>query len=363
MDTLIKLVEARLGKKVTADDKNKMIFVFKRMDKSKLDKLSNRALREKVVSTICKELSKPSVDFHEWQFRTLVEGGDNLKNTAYDDDRVVIESIFGFKSLDDIKPKETNSYVLLDSKYKNTGYTGYVWEYVLNKGMVTGTFTSDVPIENITQIRLYKPTIPLDQDYTSFEHRSIGILIDEFKIQSMYIDTNLRAHWILKVTDKAITDGTQVCDFDDEEFVVNEYKFDKLGVLHKLTIRLHNMSEDIVFKHDSDTAVLSYGAVTTLTTSVPHLFTGSTYITVTGFTTGNINADASVIAAINSKHDILATVTGDNTLTIPINSTAVVPVLGLSVNVYFENRRILIPMEIKGTPFIPINNSIEDVSF
>lgn len=351
MDVLIKLVENKLGRKVTTDDKRKMLLVFKNMDKSRLDKLSNRSLKEKVVSTICKELGKPSPDFHEWQFRTLVEGGDNLKNTAYDDNRVAIESIFGFKSIDEIKPKETHSYVLLDSKYKNTGYSGYVWEYVLNKGIGPGTFTSDVPIENITQIRLYKPTIPFDKDYTSFEHRSIGILIDEFKVQSMFIDTNLRAHWILKVTDKTITNGTEVCDFDDEDFVANEYKFDKIGVLHKLTIRLNNLYEDIVFKHDSDTATLTYGAVTTLTTTSPHLFTGSTYITVTGFTTGDVNADTSVIAAVNSKRDIRATVTGANTMTIPVNSTGIVPVPGLVVNVYFENRRILIPMEIKGTPF------------
>ena len=157
-------------------------------------------------------------------------------------------------------------------------------------------------------------------------------------------------HFIIKLCNVYISDYNAL-DFDDESFngVENKFIFNfPIGHIDQMTLTIGNCKQLISFKHDSDTATISsYGNPIVFTTTSPHLFTLPFYVMITGFNTLDPVADKYIIDTINSERAQKATVTGASTFTLPINSTGLTPLGGLTVNIYYEDRRIIVPLIIE----------------
>lgn len=360
MDYLLSLVETEHDTRIEGFERKFLAEAFSQIDKRQFMNLPDHVVKRKIVDIMGAVLNKVrELDMHELQYKMLVSGGNNLPNGMMDKKKedIRIGSLFGVVDVDKLLDKMVYHHVMLDSRYRNLSYSNLCWEYVFNKQNLSGTFTTDAPLKNIMQVKLYKPMIPITPGYTNFEHRNVGILIDEFKIQSMILSENVRAHWILKTTDRSIWTKKSTCNFDDEDFVNNNYKFDKIKIVDRLTIRVNNLTEDIPFLPESDMASMSYGSITTFTTDNPHLLTGYplntsfqeiTYILVTGFTTSDPITDIAVINNINSVRKHKAIITGAATITLDINTSGITPLSGLKVRVFYESRRILIPLVLVG---------------
>lgn len=290
-----------------------------------------------------------------------------------------ISSVFNTQTFSDIKRQlgqnSVWSYIILDSKYKNTavdvsdGTFIFYYSPVNYPSTDTGVITSSGEIRNIKSITLHKPTIP-STTYTNMNHKRLNIVIKELYHQSYYISQTQRAHWIIKANDNCIG-NCNVLDFDDEDFVHNriedakdevcrwsdpksenckqEFKFNhKITHIDRLTLIIGNCDQNIPFDHDSDSAMVSsYASPTIITTTLPHKFTLPFYVVISGFTTDNVEADKIFINAINNPRGLLATPTGSNQFSLPMNTTSITPTAGLEFNVYYEDRRIIVPISIK----------------
>ena len=287
---------------------------------------------------------------------------------------LAIKSLFNETSFNKIKStfsKEyASSYLILDSKYKSNAYPApdgvFIFEYRLMKGAGgVGVVSSSSEIKNIKSITLYKPTIPSTK-YTDMNHRSINICIQELNVQSYYLTNNQRAHFILKTSDVYINDNN-VLDFDDEEFKNKDVqytaddnpKFDSsanntfvfnfpVARIERLTISIGNCDRNIVFDYDRDTAIVnSYANPMIIRTSRNHNFTRPLNATITGFTTAAPIADKNIIAYINDERSIRLIPAGSDLLIISVDATNMTPLIGMSFNIYYEDRRIILPLMIK----------------
>jgi hypothetical protein len=279
--------------------------------------------------------------------------GKPIENT------LAINSVFGVSSYDEIKnnivSETVYSYLIFDSKYqdKSNQYADGVFFFnyqLIGSAGGIGIISSTNEIKNIKAMTMYKPTIPSTK-YIDFNHRQMNISIKEINKQSYYCTSeNQRAHWIIKVADIYI-DGYNVLDFDDEEFngINNRFIFNfPVPFISTFTLVIGNCNQNIAFDHDSDTATISsYGNPLKFTTSKPHGFIRSFYVSITGFNTADPYTDKWIIDTVNSERAQLATNTGLNEFALSIDASSLTPLIGLTVNVYLEDRRIIIPIIIE----------------
>lgn len=273
-----------------------------------------------------------------------------------------IESILGLKSEYKIQtlfnPEATliRNYIVLDSKYRiidNTAgasnITSFKWSYTDNINLQVGSVNTVGNIKNIKSIRVYQPRVPFVQSYMVTESRRINMLIHEFQAQSFLDYSGRKFHFDFQIILPFNTDPyPNMVELFVEDFGDGEFKFRKpITTFDTLTISFGNFANIVPFNYDSDTITFTYGTTTTLTTSQPHLFsTGvTTYVTITGFTTANPTVDASIISTINSLYEQAATITGSNTMTISVDTSTITALTGLTASIYFEERRIVIPLE------------------
>ena len=238
----------------------------------------------------------------------------------------------------------TENYIVVDTKYRNKAYAPvdgvYSFDVVVGNDISTGAVNVANSLRNITKIRFLKPTIPFISGYLDSNYRRVCIGIKECDAQSILIG-DLKAHCIFKIDDYYVThpsNNLNVLTFDEDyqEFVF-EYP---IKILNKITLTVGNCKTLISVPIDSDTALVSYGSPTILTSSVPHGYDiGSTfYVNISKFVT-----DSSYINE-RINRTILATSTGANTFTVLVNTSSMIGTQ--TVDVYYEDRRIVVNMII-----------------
>lgn len=284
---------------------------------------------------------------------------------------IEISSILGFNNVYEIQklfnPEASyiRNYIILDSRYRlitntNTSpITQFQWSYVDNANITNTSVNSIGTIKNIVSMRLYQPRVPFVQTGTynmNSETRRVSILINEFLAQSFIGPNDSRFHFILQPiimnisADPLFPYYPNMIELKVEEFNDGKFSFRKpITTFDTLSVTFLDPVNVITFKHDRDTITFTYGNPTTITTSVPHLFNNSllnTYGVISNFTTNSPVTDKVIIDAINNPLGLTLTVTGGSTFTFPINTTTITPTVGLVSNIYFLERRVVLPLEI-----------------
>jgi hypothetical protein len=384
MDLLIENIQAYYHISLTNVEKKQVTLHMSQLDlnkfkgypKNEVYSILAKVIGEAIISK--RKIAKEEpLDMHEYLSKQLVaDKKDNPATIMYNSgntssdidpnkvteveyaDTIAITSLVGQSSAFAIQnifnptAAQIKNYVVLDSKYRNiidtSTITNFNFAYVPTGYLQAGTVNSIGNIKDVVSMRLYKPIIPYVPQYMNVDARRISITINEFSSQSYILSNGRRAHWILAYDSVGLTDTTNNLELSIQDFNDGIFTFQKpITTFDTLTVSFGNPDTLIPFKSDRDTCTFTYGNPTIITTTHAHEFATSatTYITITSFTTNNTIADANTIAAVNNLQEYLATSTGTNTMEIPINTSSITAKPGLVANVYYEDRRFILPIE------------------
>jgi len=245
-------------------------------------------------------------------------------------------------------------YIVLDSKYReltefdNTPIKKFKFNYVNTRYLGSGIVNSSSSIKNIISIKLFNICTPygIEQYDGKLSYIRLSVLISELSGQAYIMSDQMKAHWILKNVENNPLPGKRA-EFDIEEFSDGVFYFnDRIRILDNITIIFGSPIYPVSFYYDrDDCTVNSYGVTTEFKTNYPHQFAGNFYISIDGFKTNDMVADKSVIDSINGV-ELLGTRTGIDTFTIAIDTTTINAIIGLSCKVFFEERRVIMNMEV-----------------
>jgi hypothetical protein len=243
-------------------------------------------------------------------------------------------------------------YICLDSKYRvgadSNTYTTQTWNYAATTNQRDGFITSQNEIRNIKAIRMYQTRIPWDTDASTFPvMRCVSVLFHEFASQSIITYTQRRFHFLMQMIWNSSTVTGMELSFESNNDSVYEFQKPFL-TFDKLTYSFASPYTLMTIYHDRDTCTFTYSAFyTSVVCSKAHLFNNPTWITITGFTTGSPTTQSVIIDAINSADGQYVTVTNSTTLRLAayFPSASITPVVGLTANVYFDRRRVFMPLE------------------
>ena len=273
-----------------------------------------------------------------------------------------LNNAFGIQQLFNPEATYIRNYIVLDSRYRIINETNsnniiaFTWSYVDNANIRDGSVNSVGTIKDIVSMRIYQPRVPFitSGSYNmNSETRRVSIVIQEFQSQSFIGPQGSRFHFMLQPVIPVVTPPTtypNMIELEVEEY--NDGRFDfrrPVVTFDSLTLSFLDPVNIIPFLHDRDNITFTYGNPTIITTSIPHLFvstSGQTYGVISGFNTANPAGDAATINAINSLIELTLTVTGSNTFTIPIDTSTVTPIGGLVAQIFFNERRVVIPIEL-----------------
>lgn len=274
-----------------------------------------------------------------------------------------IESINGITDINEllvkIKPEieYRKDYIVLDSKYRellesgDTPISRFKFNLVNSKTLQIGTVNSGSEIENVVEMKLTSIVAPfgIERYDGSLSYMRLSAIIDQISGQSYIMSSSMKAHWILRNAEYRFAAGKRY-EFNIEEFSDGVFKFNvPIRRLDDITVRFGSPVFPVTYYHDRDTAIVTgYGATTDIQTTYNHSFPNGTktWITASGFRTSDDIADKAIVDRVNNDVEILATITGVNTMRLTLNTGSVTPLVGMRFNVFFEDRRITLPIEV-----------------
>lgn len=288
-----------------------------------------------------------------------------------------VESINGItdisKLLVEIKPEieYRTDYIVLDSKYRellesgDTPISKFKFNLVNSRILQVGTVNSNADIEDVVEMKLTSIVAPfgIERYDGSLSYMRLSAIIDQISGQSYIMSASMKAHWILRNAEYRFAAGKRY-EFNIEEFSDGVFKFDiPIRRLDDITVRFGSPVYPVTYYHDRDTAIVTgYGITTTIQTTYNHSFDIGTksWITASGFRTNAAVADKPIIDRVNNDVEILATITGVNTMALTLDTTTVTPLIGMQFNVFFEDRRIKLPIEVtyKVAPLKPDRSNV-----
>lgn len=316
-----------------------------------------------------KNLLIDDIDMHEYQVFDITHGAAPVtigqNKIIYDseinqsqalriDASIDVVSVFGLNTLTDIQnlfnpnAKLEKNILVFDSRYRSLETDGtqlFRWNYVPTANMVRqGTVNSVGEIRNVVEMRLMQPVFPALSTLNTTTNR-VSILIQEFITQSIVASGTNNYHWITRIAagqnNKFVELQTE--HYNDGSFICRK----PITEISTLTFSFGDPLEPIIFPPDrSNIIFLSYGATTLVQSASPHNLTIGDRIFITDFTTLNPNADASVISYMNNPFGIVIdNIPTSDTFVIPVDSTGITPIPGLSISCYFEAFRFIFAIE------------------
>lgn len=236
-------------------------------------------------------------------------------------------------------------YIIFDSKYRfregNT-QTKYVWLYSPNKQSRNFAVTTVGSLKNIIAMKMYQPIVPYFA-YTNLMDR-FSILIEEFSTQATIVSQNNKYHFLGRPVET--TGGN--ANYYELYLLENEtFKFHApVQVVDRFSFVFKDPNTVITFPVDITPATFTYGATTTLDTgSVAHGMTTGHSVYIEDFTTDAPVTDQKTIDRINTKYGLPITRLTDYTFTIPVDTSAITPKAGLSVDIFLGSARIVFAIE------------------
>lgn len=356
-----------LGRPISEPEQRFLINFIKSIDPIKYNKLPLEVVKTQLIANLIPKIKQnfaceqPSIDVHEILKKEI--GTTSERPTAGYGFMKTSSNIGGFEglepeklitdaTLDDIR-KEINpqskirhNYLFLDSRYRITSYgqiSKFQWNYINNLSRDQGSANTYGTIRDIISLRVMPIRIPYLADADTDLQR-VSMYIEELAPQGYVAHENRRFHFLFSVETSGNWMNLYAPDYND-----GYYHFDDpVTRLDSFTISFGSPLEPLVFDPDRAKYTIVYGAlVTTITTDIDHNIITGDVVHFSDFTTTNPVADAEIISIINRSQGHHITFVANNVFTIPINSAGTNPVPpGVNVNVYFDAKRLIIPMEI-----------------
>jgi hypothetical protein len=256
------------------------------------------------------------------------------------------------RALFDPAANKITNHVLLDSKYRlidetDAGQTldHFTFYYSLDRISAPGAVTTNIPLENIVSMKMYKTRIPLPAVMTPLSYK-VAIAIREFTAQSYILPSGFKAHWLLGLSNivNSFMLNTIIENFNDGIFNFST----PINVVNSMTLIFGDPLYQNIFWNDRGPCTVDLAGL--ITTTYPHNFdptiSGGTYVTFFDFTTADPAKDKAVIDQLNNN-DILVLFVGPNQLQIILVSLAGTTPMppGTIFNIYYVERRIYMPIE------------------
>jgi hypothetical protein len=309
------------------------------------------------------------VDMHEYLKTTVLNQSSIPEyNTAIvDQDPDVVStqvnpinlaSLMGFTTRQDIqnvfnpKARYIKNYLILDSRYRNLDTNGtsvFQWIYSDTNNLSVNAVNTSGTIRNLVSMKLYQFVFP-DVNLNNDSGR-LAIYIQEFKDASFIASGSQSYHWITRVAQgaslpqpSAFYVQCQVEDYQDGILYFNK----PITQLNQFTISFSDPLNQISLPYDRSRAtIISYGATTTIRTTIDNNLSIGGRVFITGFSTDNPTQDQAVIAAVNNPFGILVSnIVTPTDFVIPVDTSTVTPTTGLIIQVYFAQFRFILSFEV-----------------
>lgn len=264
-----------------------------------------------------------------------------------------IEKIAGYGSVAAIQSvfnpaaSYKQNYIILDTRYRSNdtdGTTEFSWTFLNNSTAGgPGVVNSIGNVKNIVALRVDPIRIPYNDLAFISAYKRVSMFIREFSTQAVIGQEGRRYHFLFKTE----ADGNQVDLIPVAGLDKGIFKFAKpITQLDKLTVSFSNPLEPLIFPKDRMNATVSYTNPARFVTTEDHNLETADQVYFSGFTTGDPVVDKDAIAAINSTYGLNIFVIDATTFDVEVDLSAVTPIVGQQVAVYFGSKRILISMEI-----------------
>lgn len=256
--------------------------------------------------------------------------------------------------------KYKKEYMILDTRYRSIdnanniiGINNFQWKYSDSNNRASGTINSKRTIKNLICMKFYQFLFPIfltpNSRTLSGDINRFSLLINEFEAQAFIAGESYRYHLLFGTRDVAIilnnginTIATQSMVEDFNKGTIN---FDPISTFETLTITFGNLDSIINFPYDRANVTFTYGNPTTLTTIDVNNLSSNYKVFITTFNTSSIN-DKNIIDAMNNPLGLVSTVVDSYNFTVPVDTSSIVgPIIGLSVECYFSQWRIILPIE------------------
>lgn len=383
ISNLISLIKSKIGRQLFRSEKAYIINVLKNIDpviftgkntNTVLNVLSTK-ISEDIVKNPCGN-EEDDVNIHEMLKSQIgVSTEDDTSQivksekdfteqiTTTFSNQVEITSLLGNKTIADLQRIVNPSlvkrtvYILLDTRYRildNDGTTYFQWSFNNNEITSQGTVNAIGNIRDISALRIFPVRLPYNS-YLDNDYDRITIFIQELSAQSFIGQENRRFHFMFSSTTR-----DRWVDLEPESFNDGYFRFrTPVTRLDTITVNLGSPLEQIVFDTDRMLATTTnYTTFTEFTTVSPHNLETGDRIYISNFSTANIATDNVMVSAINKTIGHIATITGTNTLTIDVDSSAI-RVLGVGTITVTNGSPIIVGV---GTSFglsFYINDVIE----
>lgn len=238
------------------------------------------------------------------------------------------------------------NYIIFDSRYRVKTYgsiSAFQWNFVQNLTLADGSVNIYGSLRDIVALRVYPLRIPYVLAGDTAQER-ISLNVVELSPQGFVAHENRRFHFLFKTTVAGNWIDCQPFNFND-----GYYRFNKpVSRLDTLTLTFGDPLKQIQFDADRSNYQIAYGVlVTTITTDIDHNLITGDKVYFEDFTTTNPVADADLIKFINGPDGFYITFIAPTIFTIPLDTSSLAPPPpGIKLSVYFESKRLYIPIEI-----------------
>lgn len=332
-------------------------------------RLNNLKKLDETIETKDTNLINDNIDMHQYMIKKVRETSSipeyNNANTPLSQgigdvvNPVNLATLFGLTSQNEIQTmfnpqaRYIKNYLILDSKYRNLntdGTTKFQWIYNDASDLPTrGVSTAGGTVRNVVAMKMYQFVFP-NVSTLNVDSGRIGVFIQEFKDASFIANGPTSYHWLLRVAQgNALPQPSPFfVQCETEDYQDGILYFNKpLVNIDRFTISFSDPLNTISIPYDRSLATLTYGATTTLITSIPNNLSIGGRVMITGFTTDAPNTDVSTITQMNNPLGLLVSnIINDTTFVVDVDTSTITPKAGLNVNVYFAQFRFLIGIEL-----------------
>lgn len=258
-------------------------------------------------------------------------------------------------------------YVIFDTRYRDVNHgiqNQFQWGYSDTTNIRPGVVNTQYTIRNLISMRAMQFVFPktgyYGQTFLNVNTGRVSLFIREFQRQAFVAREQTYYHMIFRtVTDgytlitpfpgTAVYIQTQIEDYADGMIPFRP----PVTEVNTFTFQFQDPINTLNFPPDRDRVAFTYGNPTTITSTQPNNLISGSRVYITDFTTNTpTNAiDAALIAAINDPNGLVITVAAPSTtntvFTIPVDTSAIAgPIVGLRVECYYAQWRVIIPFEL-----------------
>jgi len=362
-------VSVRMERRITGGEKRFLVNFMRGLDPALLENRSLEQIREAVAEVVSNKLmqivcEEDGVDTHELMKSQIgvaseasgvgLFGGGDIRESKdiFEESTNTIDVIRIFDQSSPLAIQKyfnplalrRNNYILLDSRYRiltGDGVSQFSWDHVNNVTRAQGTVNTVGNIRDIVQIKVFPTRIPYAVQADN-QLKRVTALFQEFSAQSFVGHENRRFHTVFDST----VDGDYI---NLDSYYQNEgvYRFGRpITQFNSITLSFASPLEVIQFDPDRLSSSITHGAISIITTVIPHNIASGSRVYISSFTSDNPQPDAAIINSVNTQH--IVTVTSPTTFTIPVDTTGLnatiigqIDVTAGSVNILGADTRFL----------------------